>query len=413
MSAESIRPAIFISYSHKDEPEHPRGEEIQWLSFVLSYLKPAVKHGIFNYWVDRHMTGGADWDEAIASNLRTCDIFILLVSANSMASDYIVDKEIAIIRERQSKGEDVWFYPLLLTPTPDAGLDKVRKKNLRPRDGQPFSGYSHHDRLRHMTEAANEIAKIAQEIVERKGAKKATAASKAQANVHVAGTPGDTAGVPENSTPKPSNILLVKGPPKPPERCKIRGLAAVELFPAQVGRGTADIGFDLSCGLARIFGRTVTIRIGELTWDCGGGQLDPETRKGQGAPYPASTGVKLSWNGADTFRPAWRVEAEAASIGNLAVPPDFGTVIGLLPGCAITATFGVWRPDFEEAEGVDTNAVIAAFDDITIPVDDDPPEMSLVKKRIITRLATAAIEAEGDFIVLCRHTVTFVAPSTE
>jgi hypothetical protein len=317
-----------------------------------------------------------------------------------MGSGY-VDKEIAIIRERQSKGENVWFYPLLLTYTPAAGLEKVKDKNLRPRNMEPFSAHCHSDQCKYMAEAADEIAEIVDAIAKRKTARP---------EIAVCGPLAETAGAPESSAPKPANVLLVKGPAKAPERCKIRGLAAVELFPAQVGRGTADIGFDLSCGLARICGRTVTIRIGELTWDCGGGQLDPETRKGQGAPYPANNAVKLSWNGGDTFRPAWRVEAEAASIGNLAVPPDFGRVIGLVSGGAITATFGVWRPDIEEADGADTNAVIAASDDISIQVDDDP---SVVKRRIITRLATDALEAEGDFIVLCRHTVSFVAPSTE
>ena len=232
-------------------------------------------------------------------------------------------------------------------------------------------------------------------------------------HANVAGKPGDIAGEIENSCLKHQDILLVKGPPKAPEPCKIKGLAAVELFPAQIGRGTADIGFDISCGEARIFGVPVTIRIGEMAWDCGGGQLDPETRKGRGAAYQANNSTKLRWNGADTFKPAWRVEAEGASIGDLDVPPDFGTVIGLSPGCVITVTFGVWRPDIEEAEVADTNAVIAAFDAITIPVDVDSAAMSVVKKRIITRLATEAIERHGDFIVLCRHTVTFVAGPTE
>ncbi|HMA72416.1 MAG TPA: TIR domain-containing protein [Xanthobacteraceae bacterium] len=186
------KPIIFISYSHKDEPEHPRDGEIQWLSFVRTYLQPAVKHDIIRLWVDRHMPGGADWDPEIERNLSECDIFVLLVSANSMASDYIVDREIAIIRERQAKGEEVHFYPLLLTPTPDAGLDKVKDKNLRPRDGQPFSGYSHHERLKHMTEAANEIAKIAKEIAERKAAKQPISPvtpSVQPAYVHITGLP--------------------------------------------------------------------------------------------------------------------------------------------------------------------------------------------------------------------------------
>jgi len=123
---------LFISYAHADEPDKPVEGEVQWLSFVRRYLQPAVKDGIFDLWVDRQMMGGADLDPEIERKLRACDIFILLVSANSMASNYIVDKEIAIIRERQANGEPVHFYPLLLTPTPDAGLNKVNDKNLRP-----------------------------------------------------------------------------------------------------------------------------------------------------------------------------------------------------------------------------------------------------------------------------------------
>jgi hypothetical protein len=116
------------------------------------------------------MRGGDDWDPEIERKLRTCDIFVLLVSRNSLSSDYIVDNEIAIIRDRQVKGEDVHFYPLLLTPTPDVALDLVRDKNLRPRDAKPFSDCSTKDRDRHMNEAANEIAAIAKEIAARKSA---------------------------------------------------------------------------------------------------------------------------------------------------------------------------------------------------------------------------------------------------
>src|ERR1700730_753356 len=189
MAMGSPKPVIFISYSHKDEPEHPRDGEFQWLSFVRTYLQPAVKHGIFNLWGDRHMAGGADWDPEIERNLRECDIFVLLVSAESMASHDIVDRGIAIIRERQAKGDDVHFYPLLLTPTPAAGLDKVRDNNLRPRDAQPFSGFSYDDRLKHIMEAANEIAKTAKEIVERKSARQPSVSSMQPAHVHITGLP--------------------------------------------------------------------------------------------------------------------------------------------------------------------------------------------------------------------------------
>ena len=67
----SAKPIIFISYAHDDEPEKPRGEEIQWLSFVMKFLRPAVKICEFAMWVDRQMPGGTKWDEEIERNLRS------------------------------------------------------------------------------------------------------------------------------------------------------------------------------------------------------------------------------------------------------------------------------------------------------------------------------------------------------
>ncbi len=189
MTSGAVKPVIFISYSHKDEPEHPHGEEVQWLSFVRTFLQPAVKHGVFDLWNDQQMPGGADWNPEIEKKLRACDIFILLVSANSMASHYIVDKEIAIIRERQAQNEPVHFYPLLLTPTPQAGLDKVKDKNLRPHDAQPFSGYSLHDRAQHMTDVADEIATLVHQMVQRRSVERPANDFSKPVYVHITGLP--------------------------------------------------------------------------------------------------------------------------------------------------------------------------------------------------------------------------------
>ena len=168
MPTESGKPLIVISYAHADEPEHPAEGEVKWLSFVTGYLRPAIKHGAVDLWIDRLMPGGAEWEREIGEKLRACDVFVLLVSPYSLSSDYIVDKEIAIIRERQAKGEDVHFYPLLLTPTPKLALDLVCDKNLRPRDAKPLFDYSINERYRHMSEAADEIAEIAAEIAGQK-----------------------------------------------------------------------------------------------------------------------------------------------------------------------------------------------------------------------------------------------------
>ena len=194
MSSSSTRPIIFISYAHADEPEKPRGEEIQWLSLVMRFLRPAVKSGAFTMWVDRQMPGGTEWDEDIDRELRACDVLVLLVSASSMGSDYIIDKELEIARARRAAGE-LYIYPLLIRPTPRAGLDRVREFNLRPRDAKPFSSYSLNDLEQHMSDAADEIADVAEDIAKKRAASAAEQAQIAKlaetAKIvgHIPGTP--------------------------------------------------------------------------------------------------------------------------------------------------------------------------------------------------------------------------------
>ncbi len=186
----SAKPLIFISYAHADEPEKPRGEEIQWLSFVMKFLRPAVKSREFAVWDDRDMHGGTRWNPEIERNLRTCDIFVLLVSANSMASNYIIDKELEIARERLVVGDGLHVYPLLIEPTPKAGLDRVCDLNLRPRDAKPFQSYPLAERNQRMSDAADEIAAIAAEIAARKeAAAPSKPTARAPAFVHITGLP--------------------------------------------------------------------------------------------------------------------------------------------------------------------------------------------------------------------------------
>src|SRR5271166_2395384 len=173
MPSDSIKPLVFISYAHADEPdppEQPAEGKIRWLSFVMGYLRPGVKGRKYEVWMDRLMPGGADWNPEIEQRVRACDIFILLVSANSTGSDYIVDKEIPIVRERQRNNDGVYFYPLLLDWTPKEGLKQVNDKNLRPRDAKPFSSLPPSERSRQMSEAADEIADVAKQIADRKSA---------------------------------------------------------------------------------------------------------------------------------------------------------------------------------------------------------------------------------------------------
>jgi hypothetical protein len=166
----SAKPLVFISYAHKDEPNSPALGEVRWLTFVMDFLRPGEKGRRYTVWIDELMPGGADWNPEIEAKVRVCDIFVLLVSTHSTGSDYILDKEVPIVRELQRNGEAVHLYPLLLDWTPKAGLEQVNDKNLRPRDGKPFLSLTASERSRAMAEAADEIAGFAKAIEEQKAA---------------------------------------------------------------------------------------------------------------------------------------------------------------------------------------------------------------------------------------------------
>ncbi|MCB9958812.1 MAG: TIR domain-containing protein [Rhodospirillaceae bacterium] len=147
------KPLVFISYSHKDETP--------WLELIRTYLGPAVAADEFTVWHDRDLRGGDDWDGEIQDQLANCDICVLLVSVHSTQSAYILNKEIRTIQDRQAAGEEVVLYPILLTPTPDAGLAHVAAKNWRPKDGRSLSSFgAKHDRLAQLTDIANELSRM-------------------------------------------------------------------------------------------------------------------------------------------------------------------------------------------------------------------------------------------------------------
>ena len=158
MSPAFVKPVIFISYSHKDEPELAAEGEIHWLTDIQSYLAPAA-NGIFDLWNDEEIAGGADWEEQIKTKLASCDICILFLSRHSLASKYVIEVEIEAIRQRQRLGQSVQIYPIVLSPFPRSAIpSSLLALNLRPRLDKPLSGLSRHER-------GVEISKIADEIV--------------------------------------------------------------------------------------------------------------------------------------------------------------------------------------------------------------------------------------------------------
>lgn len=93
-------------YSHKD---------CKYLQRLLVHLKPLQKQGLLDLWVDTQLEPGDKWREEIVKAIRRSQIAIFLVSADSLASDFLIEVEVPLLLEAVKKGL-LTIYPLILKP---------------------------------------------------------------------------------------------------------------------------------------------------------------------------------------------------------------------------------------------------------------------------------------------------------
>lgn len=83
---------VFVSYAHEDEDLCRRLVEV--------ILKPLVQEGRLEVWADFHIGVSREWKEEINQLLDRAELAVLLISADFLASDYIMDLELPRLEER-------------------------------------------------------------------------------------------------------------------------------------------------------------------------------------------------------------------------------------------------------------------------------------------------------------------------
>lgn len=84
----------FISYSHHDHSGFDR---------LLVHVTPVAHLFNFRLWYDRRIRPGYYWNDFIRSAIVDLDIYILLVTNDFFASDYILRQELPAMIERHQK----------------------------------------------------------------------------------------------------------------------------------------------------------------------------------------------------------------------------------------------------------------------------------------------------------------------
>jgi hypothetical protein len=119
---------IFISYSHKDE---------EWKDRMVTQLMVLQMQQHFSLWEDRQIQTGDSWLPEIENALDQACVVVMMISANFLSSNFILQKEVPRILERRQK-EGVRVIPIIVKPCPWRGVEWLSSIQLRPKDGVPL-----------------------------------------------------------------------------------------------------------------------------------------------------------------------------------------------------------------------------------------------------------------------------------
>lgn len=89
---------IFIAYTRTDE---------SYLRELRAQLKILERKKAVNIWYDGKLIAGQKWNEEIEKQLATSDIFLMLLSADFINSDYAYGKEMEHALKRHERGEAI------------------------------------------------------------------------------------------------------------------------------------------------------------------------------------------------------------------------------------------------------------------------------------------------------------------
>lgn len=121
----------FISYSHKDAGALDR---------LHTHLAMLRREGAIEAWFDRVILAGGELDAEITAQLESCELFLLLVSPDFLASDYCVEREMERALERHAAG-DARVVPIIIEPC-DWTASPLRQLKALPRDAKPVSEWT-------------------------------------------------------------------------------------------------------------------------------------------------------------------------------------------------------------------------------------------------------------------------------
>ncbi|MGH3804622.1 MAG: toll/interleukin-1 receptor domain-containing protein, partial [Pseudonocardiaceae bacterium] len=123
-TADGGRDLVFVSYSHHDA---------EWALRLRVLLKPLVRSKQLRLWIDTDIRVGDEWHPDIIRAIEQSNVALLLVSADYLDSDFIMEHEVPTLIEQGVRLAPVLVGECLWKRVPE--LDQVQWLHDPGRDG--------------------------------------------------------------------------------------------------------------------------------------------------------------------------------------------------------------------------------------------------------------------------------------
>jgi internalin A len=123
---------LFISYSHKDET---------FKDELVSMLEGLQRQGIVDTWQDRRIEPGDEWNKSIHDAMDECDLALLLVSRDYIASRFIQEQEQPKLLQRREEMR-VRVIPIIVRPCKWQSEPVLKDLQALPKDGKAVITFS-------------------------------------------------------------------------------------------------------------------------------------------------------------------------------------------------------------------------------------------------------------------------------
>jgi serine/threonine protein kinase len=128
---------IFVSYAHEDK----------WRPAFEKAAAGGVYKGVFQLWFDKNIEPGEHWQAAIEKAISRSRIALLLVGKGFIHSDYIIEKELPVILERErAGGMTIYWVPLDELAPDELDPTKLQERQSVWPPAKPLSGLNGKER---------------------------------------------------------------------------------------------------------------------------------------------------------------------------------------------------------------------------------------------------------------------------